>query len=294
MMLTLHHLPIKFRVTRWKPPIVLHSAFPSRHPRGVSKRCRSSQSRIGVSPQLPLGDSTRLHSLGCCRGGNKPRRFGAFTFIELLIIVSCVAVLAAIILPALARSTHCTYRINCVNNLKQIGLSYRTWALDNGDKYPMQVSVTNGGAMELVSTGSVFSVFQVMSNELSTPKLLICPDEENPLRTPANTFSSPVSFPNAILLTNDLQVSYFVGLDAETTFPQRLISGDCNLAINGTPVPHEVQLIATNSRVSWVKPRHKGMGNLGLADGSVIQSTSKQLTSVFTCTGISTNRIALP
>src|SRR5882724_8113127 len=110
----------------------------------------------------------------------------AFTLIELLIVVAIIAVLAAIILPSMARQG-CVpgQRINCVNNLKQIGLAFRTWALDNNDKYPMQVSVTNGGAMEIVSTGTVFTVFQVMSNELSTPKILFCPEESDPKRIAA-------------------------------------------------------------------------------------------------------------
>jgi hypothetical protein len=204
--------------------------------------------------------------------------------------------MGALLIPAMSRRTQArSARINCVNNLKQIGLSFRTWALDNGDKYPMQVSVTNGGTMELVSTGSVFSVFQVMSNELGTPKLLICPEENNPLRYSATSFATSVaSSSSGIPFTNDLQVSYFVGLDAQDTFPQMLLSGDCNLAINGTPVPHGVQLIATNSRVAWVKPRHKGCGNLGLADGSVQQITSKMLAPMFSSTGTPTNRIAFP
>src|SRR2546428_12227388 len=94
----------------------------------------------------------------------------AFTVIELLIVVSVLAILAAIILPGLARPwRHPGQQINCANNLKQVGLSFRTWALDNGDKSPMQVSVTNGGTMELVGAGMTFMHFAVMSNELSTP-----------------------------------------------------------------------------------------------------------------------------
>src|SRR5436309_481291 len=92
---------------------------------------------------------------------------GAFTLVELLIVVACLSILAAIILPGMARHSHCGMRMNCTNNLKQIGLAFRTWSLDNNDKFPMQVSVTNGGAMEIVGTGTAFAAFQVMSNELS-------------------------------------------------------------------------------------------------------------------------------
>jgi hypothetical protein len=66
-------------------------------------------------------------------------------------------------------------RLNCVNNLKQIDISFRLWIGDQGDKYPTQVSTKYGGVMELAATGNVAAVFQVMSNELSTPKVLFCP-----------------------------------------------------------------------------------------------------------------------
>jgi len=143
----------------------------------------------------------------------------AFTLTELLIVLACLLVLAGLILPALQRHHVC--KIDCVNNLKQIGLSFRTWALDNHDKLPMEISVTNGGAMELVSMGTVFPVFAVMSNELSTPKILICPEENDPKRIAASTFQSTIPKGSApvVPFTNDNNVSYFVRLDVNQTNP---------------------------------------------------------------------------
>src|SRR5438045_9793440 len=99
----------------------------------------------------------------------------AFTLIELLIVIACLGILAALVLTALARQKRSGQQMNCVNNLRQIGVAFRTWALDFGDKYPAQVSATNGGTMELVDSGTVWPHFSVMSNELSTPKILVCP-----------------------------------------------------------------------------------------------------------------------
>jgi len=49
------------------------------------------------------------------------------------------------LLPALAKAKAKAQRINCVNNLKQVGLSFRIWSGDNGDRYPQRVPNTEGG-----------------------------------------------------------------------------------------------------------------------------------------------------
>lgn len=83
-------------------------------------------------------------------------------------------------------------RINCVNNLKQIGVAFRTWTLDNAEKYPCNVPTNAGGVMEVCATGAdgfeknPAPIFQVMSNELSTPKILVCPHDKS--KTPASHF----------------------------------------------------------------------------------------------------------
>ncbi|HTJ00370.1 MAG TPA: hypothetical protein VL527_15935, partial [Dongiaceae bacterium] len=73
----------------------------------------------------------------------------ALTLIEVLVVIGVLVVLAALILPALAKAHQKEARIQCVNNLKQIGLSFRLWSGDNDDKYPMQVSTATGGTREL-------------------------------------------------------------------------------------------------------------------------------------------------
>src|SRR5208283_5763737 len=76
------------------------------------------------------------------------QKTAAMTLTEVLVVIVMLAVLVAILLPALKRSKGGNY-FSCGRNLREIGMAYRIWAGDNGDKFPMQVSVANGGTMEL-------------------------------------------------------------------------------------------------------------------------------------------------
>lgn len=84
-------------------------------------------------------------------------------------------------------------RISCVNNLKQIELSFSIWSGDHGYQYPWNVSTNAGGTKELCEPDkdgfdlNSFRHFQVMSNEVSSPLVLICSSEKR--RKPAANLS---------------------------------------------------------------------------------------------------------
>jgi type II secretory pathway pseudopilin PulG len=212
----------------------------------------------------------------------RSRRTEAFTRTELVVVIAVLVVLGLWLIPAFQRAKQKADRVHCLNNLMQIGSAYRIWSNDNGDHFPAFAPHSMGGWSNLLyftnASTYAWTNYAIMANELGqSPRLLDCPSDE---RKPANNCSNLAN-------TN---ISYFVGVNANDTYPQSLLGGDRNLGPGTTPDP-EYGFSPTNGRgndvtingpVCWSLKMHSHgnnaqAGNILLGDGSAQQTTSPVL-----------------
>ena len=203
----------------------------------------------------------------------------AFGMLDVLVVVVVTFVLAGLLLPALMRPGCRKHpRIKCVSNLKNVGLAFRIYATDNNDRFPGQDLASNNTDLASIS---VTTIYQSLSNELSTPKLLICPVDKKRVEVQSFAQLTPKN------------ISYFASLTASETNLQSILAGDRNVLVAGRPVTGLLPL-TTNLQVAWSKEIHVEQGNICMGDGSVQQASSKRLVQMVADQNEPTNHLAFP
>ena len=203
------------------------------------------------------------------------RAIASFSRIELIVVIAVCLIFAFGFLFSYNQGnfTNRPLAIECAGKLHQIGLAYRVWAEDRGDQFPFSLSSSNGGWNEILSRGnaglSCWMNYRILSNELIDPRTLVCPTD---IRNPATNFEG---------LTNNLFLSYFVGVNVSESQPRWVLGGDRNLS-QGTPPRKDYGFSTADGKgsdvvlkgpVCWSLNMHAPFygpsGNILFADGSV-------------------------
>ncbi len=219
----------------------------------------------------------------------------AFTLVELLVVIAIIAILAALLLPALAIAKKKAQRAACISNLKQVALAEIMWIHDSEKSmYHWRVPQPEGtlGMAPGLIAASWFQ-FSWISNNLGDPKILVCPSDTAKKQSIARNWgpSANGGFLNTADRNNS--VSYFIGTDAgmvtlggmygpnyeaslnHVIFGDRNIrfdtKGSCSMGVN------DIWQINRGSATSgWTNGMiHDGPGELVLGDGSVAATTYK-------------------
>jgi len=103
-----------------------------------------------------------------------------FTLVELLVVLAVIALLAALLLPAINKTKAAARGTACLNNLRQVGLALQMYVHENNNRLPVMYDAapsTNSPD----ATGSVATINIVLSNHLGSTKVLKCPVDDQQL-----------------------------------------------------------------------------------------------------------------
>ena len=216
-----------------------------------------------------------------------PHNGSGFTLIELLVVIGIIAILAALMFPALNNAKHKALRVKCISNVHEINVACQAWLHDYEDKFPWQLERPRGGSR---GETRAYGHWKRLSNYVQSPKILMCP-------TIAKRRQMVATFSRLLL---DRNVAYTIGTHTSVlanhmenrALTQGVLTTDMDISTSPTgnstgrcPPAAGIMALSFDGEygrpasytATWSKTNHIGVGQIATVGGEVIPTDERGL-----------------
>jgi prepilin-type processing-associated H-X9-DG protein/prepilin-type N-terminal cleavage/methylation domain-containing protein len=205
----------------------------------------------------------------------RPKVQPAFTLIELLVVIAVIAILAALLLPAISQSKKRAQQIQCANNVRQLGLTLQLYVTENNAAYPFTHSWSGRLAVYIRSN-------QQTTNN-SQKSLWLCPAAPRPSTWPTNDYYFSYGYNAYGITTNNSLDSFGLGGHGG---PGNFVTKGTAAFIVDAPSVKESEIVSPTEMMAIGDGFQGDLGSgIYISDGSLYLLRSDTLNGVFSVQG---------